>query len=307
MVLLARRRSFLSTAFLGVIITTVLMALGLSQVGEERMGLAEIGEQSLGTPGQLGIPAVLVLLLAASENGRWMMLDRAPALRLAVIGTAALTMLFTVHRTGWVLAIIGLTVLFLANPRRQIKPLLTAIPVVAAMIVLALATDRGATIEKYFWKVMDDDRTWNQRTTGRLDQWKMFPEILAGAPILGHGPGSARKFDKRRDGVELTLHSSYMHIGAETGLVGLGAYLLLLGGAFFRTVRYRELTGDATPLVLLVCMAADGLSHNNFSPLLGIFLGVALASGNLTGLFVRRDPRDLEPPSGASGLLRAPA
>jgi O-antigen ligase len=133
-----------------------------------------------------------------------------------------------------------------------------------------------------------------QRTTGRFDQWMAFPEILADSPIWGHGPGSARNFTQHR-GRELTMHSAYLHLGVETGMVGLSLYLILVGAVFVRTLRMRRTTGETAPFVLMVCFLIDGMAHNNFSPLLAVCLGVGLLAKDTAGYYVRRPAMPPQP------------
>jgi O-antigen ligase len=134
-----------------------------------------------------------------------------------------------------------------------------------------------------------------QRTTGRFDQWVAFPEILADSPIWGHGAGSARSFTRHR-GHALTMHSVYLHLGVETGLLGLSMYLILVTCVFVRTLRMRRMTGDTAPLVLMICFLIDGMAHNNFSPLLAVCLGVGILSNDTAGYFVRRPALHPPPP-----------
>jgi hypothetical protein len=288
-VLLGGRRGMLATALSGLAISALAAAIGVAPYAadSERMGMAEVGETSLGHPALLGVPALIILLLTLLDEGRWIMPNVRLPLRLAVVALAAAGLLVTTSRTNWILAIAGLGAAVMVNPRRQLKAVMYAIPILIGSTLFVLSTGQGDVVEKYFWKAFGEDRTLQQRTTGRFNQWMAFPEILADAPILGHGAGSARSFTRHR-GRELTMHSAYLHFGVETGLVGLTLYLILVGAVFVRTARMRRITGETAPLVLMICFLIDGLAHNNFSPLLAVCLGVGMLSKNTAGYFVRR-------------------
>jgi O-antigen ligase len=58
-------------------------------------------------------------------------------------------------------------------------------------------------------------------------------------PLFGYGVRNSNKYTHKYGADEegRTIHSTYLQIAADSGLVGLGAYLAFLGGAFYCAFR----------------------------------------------------------------------
>ena len=110
-VLLGRYRSYLATALVGIGLSTLAVAAGLSPYGD-RLGMAEIGEDSLGNPISLGLPAALILLLLLAHNGRWLLAGNRVWRTALMMGVAAALLLST-SRGSWLVAAVGMLVIAL--------------------------------------------------------------------------------------------------------------------------------------------------------------------------------------------------
>lgn len=90
---------------------------------------------------------------------------------------------------------------------------------------------------------------------GRIAAQRVALEVLVDHPVLGVGPGNflavAPDYLRRLslDTTPLAPHNQYLEAGAEGGLLGLAAWLLLLGAAAFVAHRARLLARIGGPVV----------------------------------------------------------
>jgi O-antigen ligase len=94
-------------------------------------------------------------------------------------------------------------------------------------------------------------------------------EYLAQSPIVGHGPGSFhRLFEAESGRARVAAHNDFMSVAVETGLPGLGLYVLTLGAIVWALWRRRStgiLEADAlvvTALVALLVVNIGAAIHN---------------------------------------------
>jgi O-antigen ligase len=285
-VLLARYRSYLATALVGIGISTIAVGAGLSPYGD-RLGMAEIGEESLGNPISLGLPAALILILAVAYKGHWLLTETRPVARMALSMGVAATLLLSTSRGSWLVCIIGLLVLF-AGSRRRGSIVLGLAPI-AIGGMLALASGRGTFVLDYLDKAISPDRSMAQRTTGRYRQWEAMPQILERSPLVGFGPGSGLETNQRFTGSRKAWHSLYLQVAVETGVIGIVLLVLLLGSLWWKAVRHWKTTHDVIPLVATFCFMTIAVSVSGMDAISGVFLGIAFLGRDLRNLYRVRE------------------
>jgi hypothetical protein len=79
----------------------------------------------------------------------------------------------------------------------------------------------------------------------------------------------------------------YLHVGVETGLIGLILLTVFLATLVRKGLVHRRVTGEVGPLLGIPCFMTIGLSVIAMDPLSGLFLGMALL-GNTGVEKVRR-------------------
>jgi O-antigen ligase len=166
-----------------------------------------------------------------------------------------------------------LTLLFVKSQRRTAIP---AVILIGVATIGVLASGRGSIIQKYANKVLAEDRTLSQRTSGRSDMYVAFTRSIGQSPVWGFGPGSGSSM-YTSGGETFVLHSLFLQIGMETGMIGLTALAAFYIGLFYRSWRHLKFTHEVVPLIGTLCCLADSLSHNSFNPMTGIFAGLAAA------------------------------
>jgi O-antigen ligase len=273
--LLARFRSYLTPALWGIGAASGLIVCGIWRYEADRLGMVAIGSQRLGHPQQLGMACTLTLVLCLADRGRWLGLGRAAALRYLAAGGAATLLLLSTSRTSWLLALVGLAAMGFARGQRRY--LMTLALLLTLVMTALLATGRGNVVWRYVDKVISEKRTWSQKTSGRYDMYAAFPDLFWQSPIVGLGPGTAETAYRNPEGRQFAMHSIFLHLGVELGIVGL-LFLAFIYSAFVRRAwTHLRSNGEVVPLAFALACCVDALAHNSFNPLTGTFLGLALS------------------------------
>ncbi len=128
----------------------------------------------------------------------------------------------------------------------------------------------------------------NFATVERLAHWKAAADMWRDHLWLGVGIGNypavyARYAVPRWDDPLGHAHNYYLNLGAETGLLGLLAYLILLGAMFWHVTRAALRTTDALSrgvalgvLGVLVALSVHNLFDNIYVHSMGVHLGLCL-------------------------------
>jgi O-antigen ligase len=72
------------------------------------------------------------------------------------------------------------------------------------------------------------------------------------------------------------MHSFYLHIIAETGLIGFSVLVVLMVSTIGRGVRHYRFTGEAVPLLAGAGFLTIGLTVSAFDAISGVYLGLAV-------------------------------
>ena len=288
-VLVAERRSYLSTALVGMVMSAAALGFGLLPYGD-RLGQGVVGDTSIGNPILLGMPCALLVVLTLADSGRWMLAERRLVLRIVMCLTMAELLILSGSRGSWVAALSGLTVLLVFS-RKDRKILLVAVACVAVVAMLWLSTGRGQKIALQFEKTVDSDRTLANRTSGRSVQWSVIPEVFAESPIWGWGPGSGREVAAIYTGRHLGWHALYLQAIGETGLIGTSLLFTFLGALVLRGVRHWKRYREVAPLAGILTYMVVGASVSGMDAISGVFVGLALLGGDVAPRIVLAQAR----------------
>jgi O-antigen ligase len=286
--LLANRRGYLATGLIGIGISVTAYAIAMLPYGT-RLGEGELDDgQTIGNPILVGVPTALVLLLALTDRGRVLLLERKPMSRLVLGLVMAQWLILSGSRGSWLITIIGLIVVF-ACSRPSRKSILAVIAVGCVVTALLLTTERGSRITTVFDKTTDSSRSLQNRTSGRSTMWEVLPTIFAASPIWGWGPGTAADVDYEFAGRHLLFHSLYEQVIAECGLLGFIPLVCIIFSLLHRGYIHYRRFGEVTPLVGIIGFIFIGVSVTAFDFLSGIFIGLALMAREPGPRFVGRE------------------
>jgi O-antigen ligase len=155
--------------------------------------------------------------------------------------------------------IVGLMLIFLLDKRQRVTLGLYGVGLLVFAAMLT-QTSLGATFTDYLDRTFGGDVSLDKRTTGRAEQWAAFPKILEASPLWGHGPGMGRQVGAEYAGRYLALHSLYLQVGSELGLLGLGLIALFFWFLVRRGLYYYRTFDEPVPLIGSVAFAVVGLS-----------------------------------------------
>lgn len=272
--LVSKRRSCLATAMVGMAISVSAYAIAMLPYGI-RLGEGELDNgMTIGNPVSLGVPAALIVLIALADRGRLLLMENNVLGKMIVCLSAAEWLVLSGSRGSWAVTLVCLILVFLFNKASR-KPLLIALFVGCLATVAVLSTGRGDKITNVFSKTVDSNRTWANRTSGRSSMWAALPSIFETSPIWGWGPGTSGDVDFVYTHRHLELHSLYLQVIAETGLLGLIPLFVLLGALLRRAIGHLRHYGEVMPLVGIVGFMFIGVSVTALDFISGIYLGLA--------------------------------
>lgn len=156
--------------------------------------------------------------------GRWKY-----ALLLAVPVTALLSIVASSSRGGQ-LAAVGVIVFMILQSKFRIRGL-----VVAAAVLFA-----GWQILPPEQKARFDAMGSDDTSQSRLTYWEDGLDIMEQHPILGIGYDNWLPYYRTNYGGQELPHNIFIEAGSELGYLGLGAFLLLIGGTFYTNLRTRR-------------------------------------------------------------------
>lgn len=272
-------------------------------------GVARLGS-TVGDPNELAAVLVAGFFLAIALAGA---LRGSLALRVGGIAAAALCMVgifLSVSRGGLVALGVGvLCALFLAGRWRPAVALAATVAALAGVIYFAGFAPPSAS----------ERLTLADQGSGRVDIWTVGWRMVEDRPVTGVGAGNFERSAIRyllEPGSLLhdefivvspkVAHNIYLQVLAELGVVGLAAFLAILGFslscAFKAAGRFRQ-SGDVSMellargllLALIGLLVADFFVSEQYSKQLWLLLGLAPAL-----LALARRPPEEESPAGGS-------
>jgi hypothetical protein len=278
---LSHRPSLVPTALRTLLLTVTAIGVALLGFGD-RLGAAVVGDVALGNPVAFGIPLTLLLFAVAADGGRWIGLHDRPMVRTVGLAVIGVFLLLSASRASWLAGAVGLLMILVLN-RRHRGVFRFGIPLLIVATLVLLRTDRGEDVRAWFERSFGSERTLTQRTSGRWDQWTLFPTVMGEAPLWGFGPGSGPDIyadyslrDSRisfRSGNDMQWHSLYQHVAVETGVIGLTVVLLLLGTTVHSAYRYWQRRRLLLPLLGMIGFVLIAATVTGMDAASGLLLG----------------------------------
>lgn len=277
MMLASRRRRAFSAWFLGTwaAFGVLASAWALGRLGGSPDARAELPGLDFNELG-VSLAVTLVLLMGFSLQG-------SPRRRLLAglgLPLVALGLVLTFSRGAWLAAAAGIGSLLAAAgaPRRWHAVAAVIIPIIVAAPFLA---------PRWAWHL---DRLRSVAVAegpfSRLALWRVVPAIIADHPLIGTGLGTFQfAYERyRRDSSAVAFapfaHNLFLNFAAETGLLGLVALLLMLGGGLLALLRWlRRAAGDPEARLLGAMTLAASVTLLAHQMIDGTALRVHLAVG----------------------------
>jgi O-antigen ligase len=210
---------------------------------------------------------LLLPVAIAAIAGR--ILDRRNRLHLFSILVCLYFIVATEHRAALLGMMMIFTLLFVFGQARNIR---SWVKILALALVVVVLQER---IVDYLGRrvLLSEGLLMDSSARRRLVLWDFALQLFRGSPLLGIGPFEYLRASINTPAQAISAHNYYATLLAEQGLLGLGAYLGLVGAIFARGLRGMRRLLD------------PGLRRLNFGLLLGLFtyqFALFFAGGRLT-------------------------
>jgi len=263
------------------------------------------------------------IYLSAGLFSVWLLKDRMPARWHVLLASLAMPLMiaaiyFTKTRSVWVGAGSGLLLALAFTLRGRVRAVVLGGMASAALLVGLTQSDAIMRLERE-GTAADTRQSADMRMSFAYTSWKMFQD----RPLLGFGFGqyateklpylTDRSVDLRLEQIRAYVHhNTFLSVLTETGLIGFGLFLLVLG--CWTRAAWRLLRSPAAPLwmrrhgLLMLCVLAlafwQMLAHEiTFTPidnsLIYFLAGISVGLLSSTGLQTATN-------RAAAGALHAP-
>ena len=272
-------------------------------------------------------------LVAAISASAFLVVTARQRWQQAALGAGVLAMLFalffTISRSAYIAAFVMLIIwsaggvlwfVFLRHGRRPstaqwaatgvagagVATLVLALAGVVATLALVLFPQGRAGLVDAADRLRASDEITSESIGGRLSLWRMALEMTADRPLLGHGQDAFTiRFAEYRDRPDLpgirtdnvepeSAHNFFLDLASGTGVLGLLAFLTLVGALFWHATRRALAAEDEEVQVALLALGAGVVGY-----LVAIFFGFSeamtswllwLLLGAMAGLLARVPP-----------------
>ena len=174
----------------------------------------------------MGVPLALFAWDGIQHRIRWVFLACIPLLVHAVL---------TSYSRGAMLALIVSIPIYFIRARHKKE-----LSVVFLGIALMIPVLAGKEIQERFFTIDNSEEDGSAQS--RLTTWGIGWRMALERPIFGYGVRNSNLFTQAygADMEGRAIHSQYLQIAADSGLVGLGAYLLVIGAFLLCLHRVRR-------------------------------------------------------------------
>ena len=297
LVLAGHDRDVLGSGLLGLTISACCVGLGMlphnGSIG--RLGIIELEDSMVGNPEQLGLALALGFLALTVDRGRWLGRPAHQFWKWLLVVPTVLLLALTTSRVAWLVAGFGI-LLAVGFGRGQRGRMLLVIGLIAGLTAAALRSPYGESLQAGLNRTFNQERNLSSRSSGRTDQWRVAYRavtVSAGRLLCGYGPGRGpavyARFSGEVEGVRYNvgqataLHSLFMQVLVETGVVGLVVLLAWLAAVLIRVGRWTARDGQLLPAIYFGAYLAVIVTVSGNDTGSGVALGLALlAAGSST-------------------------
>lgn len=257
-------RKFLSAWAVGGTAAALLGIVTIGMTPYHRAQMLHLGPNAFGTT----MAVALVMVLGFSLEG-----SRRRLLWLAAAIVVMGALILTWSRGAWLGALLGVIVLAAVSSRRTLG---------LRLLILALLVAAALPFLTAQWASQAPTRVSENPDVprSRIGVWRVVPRIVAGHPLLGTGLNTFPLAYSRYETLVGTLgppphaHNVFLNFAAETGLIGLAAFVTWLGSGTLAIWRWhtRNPPGSSERTLSAMVLAA-----------LAALLGHQLVDGTILG------------------------
>lgn len=216
-----------------------------------------------------------------------------------LLGLLALILVLTVSRGAYLAAAASAAVIVVTLPRQMLEPRHVLLSLLISVTVLVgalgfISRGESGALEEFIEHARVGDLTEGESTQGRLSAYSEALRAWESRPVTGIGLGNYGAFSKQypnpeNESIADIVNNQYLELLAETGLIGLIAFLLIFATVIVRGVVAYRATDDlvlrAGLLGTTAAVVGLAVQYNFFSTLyiihIWVLFGLATAVQNL--------------------------
>ena len=293
-----RTQKHLRGVLIGFVVWTVVstvIAIVMYYAGVSRVAVGLTGNRNL-LAAYINLALVCSLLVLPTLKSRLPQIGLAVSLPILFLGLA-----LTLSRTAIVVMALTLLVIWYRLAREQGMLILLGSAATIAVLLFLLPTAFWQRTESIVPAIERREDTFGLR----LKIWELGRKMIDDHPILGVGPGNfpqASQLYARGEilGRGLASHNMYINVASETGLVGLGVFLVLMIFAVLNTRRATHRARDhgdeslahdvlAVEMMLWILLGQGLTGDHIIQKSFWLILGLSLAADGLTRPLAAKD------------------
>lgn len=276
------------------IISSMLIVVSLLPHIEARYIFAVGDETVKADPSIYSIGLVLSAFFLTEEDGHWVFLYSSRAkkvIRYSLLVAVVILTFLTTSRVGF-FVLIGSYMVFFLFRRANIKSIAPLVLAVLLSVVFISNSKYSDASTKWFKKTFKNERGLSAASTGRSDQYKMAGFYLVSADIkkvlFGYNPGKGPQFSleysRKADvnptmvGKAMQLHSLYLNILIEFGLISFVIFIFFLIKSWERSFTIFKLYGNTIPFLTIIAYTIYIGSVSGLGIIPGMFISLFLMS-----------------------------
>jgi O-antigen ligase len=229
-----------------------------------------------------GVIALVFLYFLLTDSKR----AEAKMLIGAAMGVVMLSVIYTLSRTGFILIGLALGMVFIKRSQSAAQ---TRTILALMVVVISLFFVPAEIFNQMQSRIVPALQRGHEETNIRLDLWDAAFRMAEDNPVAGVGIGAystqlATYGTGQAVGKTLGAHNMYLQLMAETGIIGLGIYVTILGVATWNLWKASQQSDPLisilawTWLTALVVMAIGGLTKHDYdNKMLWTCIGASLS------------------------------
>ena len=146
---------------------------------------------------------------------------------LVILGAALFAQGVTYGKGGWVGTMVGLLMVGLIYQGKKIKVRGFLVPLLVLLVLGTILVNTLPGVSKYLAQWWGGTTAEESSLISRILLWRVGWSAFLDSPVFGHGLGSAMIIVQRAWGFPLELHSDYLRLVVESGLLGLAMYVAI--------------------------------------------------------------------------------
>lgn len=281
------------------IISAIMLVASLAKNASTRFEFKDGASESVSAdPSMLSIGLVLSAVLIISDRANWIGFfadNKRKLIKNIALVVIMFLLVVTTSRIGFLMLT---SVLFFWLALRKFNPKYF-LPIIGALFVtftIVSMSTYSDLADKWIEKTFSNEKGLAGASTGRANQWSeaflYFEEEGLWKVLTGYGPGKGQEFSlkystKIEDAIDsmygkaFELHSFYLNVMVEYGLIAFAVFLLFMFRRFKKLFKIYRIQKTELPIFALILYLTYIITVSGFGAVPGIVLGISVCDFKL--------------------------